>query len=219
MRANDAAVTQSSEFPDWMTPWPLVAAVLEEFNRSGRMIDLAADEKSAITNRWLGPKSKFADDALTFAWSDLVGWAHASDTGWLNAPWSREMKMPIDPWIRKAVEEAALGFTTVTIVPHRPDTRWWRLAHHAQEIREIPHRVKFVLPPAAFEARNRRREAEGKTPLKGKSKTDGGGRDIVELSGAGFPSVILVFRPQPGIVGPALPRRVVWDYLKRTKGA
>jgi hypothetical protein len=215
MRENDTAVVQGSEFPDYLTPYPLAGALCEELHVE---IDLAADAASSVVEPYLGPGSDIAEDALQAPWHAIgpVGIGMPYRTGFLNPPWSRERKMPIEPWLKKAVHEAACGFTTVMVVPHRPDTRWWRLTQHAVEIREIPHRVKYLLPPAAFDARNRLRLANGKKALKGKLISDGG-RDAIETSGAGFPTAIVVFRPQPGIIGPALPRRVLWDYLSRTR--
>lgn len=222
MRANDTAVVQGSEFPDYLTPWPLADALEREF---GFDVDLAADQQSAITDLWLGPGSPLGEeDALACSWNALAhesgdtGKLYSLLTGFLNPPWSRERKMPIEPWLKKALAEAEAGFTTVMIVPHRPDTRWWLLIQHAAEIREIPHRVKYLLPPAAFDARNRLRLANGKKALKGKLISEGG-RDAIETSGAGFPTAVVVWRPQPGVIGPALPRRVRWDYLNRTTRA
>lgn len=210
MKANDEAVVHGSDFPDYLTPWDMVQALRDEFRFD---LDLAADANSSIVHRWLGPDG-LVDDALAHDWYSMISAGYGM--GFLNPPWSRERKMPIEPWLKKAVEEANHGFTTVMVVPHRPDTRWWRLTQHAAEIREIPHRVKYLLPPSAFLARNAEREAAGKTPLKGKL-VHHGCREAYETSGAGFPTALLLFRPQPGIIAPALPRRVTWDYLKHTK--
>jgi len=81
----------------------------------------------------------------------------------------------------KAAAEARAGFTTVALTPYTPDTQWWQQTRHAAEIREIPHRVPYL-------------------------KADG-----VTKTGAMFPSAIVVFRPQPGVVR-GDPRRVVWAY-------
>lgn len=87
----------------------------------------------------------------------------------------------IAAFMAKAAAEAREGFTTVALTPYTPDTQWWQQTQHAAEIREIPHRVPYL-------------------------KADG-----VTKTGAMFPSAIVVFRPQPGIVR-GDPRRVVWTY-------
>lgn len=84
-------------------------------------------------------------------------------------------------FVEKAAREAAAGFMTVALLPCDPSTRWWQFTRSAVEIREIPHRVGYL-------------KADGTTK-----------------AGAMFPSCVVVFRPQPGIVR-AQPRRVVWTY-------
>lgn len=87
----------------------------------------------------------------------------------------------IAAFMAKAAAEARRGFTTVALTPYTPDTQWWQQTRHAAEIREIPHRVPYL-------------------------KSDG-----ITKSGAMFPSAIVVFRPQPGVLR-GDPRRVVWTY-------
>jgi DNA (cytosine-5)-methyltransferase 1 len=84
-------------------------------------------------------------------------------------------------FLEKAATEAARGFTSVCLTPYTPDTQWWQSTAAAVEIREIPHRVPYL-------------------------RADG-----VTKAGAMFPSAIIVFRPQPGLVR-GDPRRVVWTY-------
>lgn len=217
MRANDTAVVQGSDFPDWITPYDLRAALMDEFRFD---VDLAANAANSIVESWLGPGSNLGhDDALTTAWHDVYDEPDDRHlVGFLNPPFSREMRMPLDPWVKKCWLEAQAGFATVALLPHRPDTRWWRLTQHAAEIREIPHRVPFLLPVEVFEARNALRLAQEKKPIKGKIVQDGVTK-AVRTNGAGFPSAVVIWRPQPGVIAPALPRRVLWDYLNRTKRA
>lgn len=206
MRANDAAVVNGSEFPDWMTPPELYRALDLEvqsygffpFGEPGISTDLAASATSHLAPHWLGPGSTINDDSLKADWHLLP------QPCFLNPPYSRELNMPIEPWVEKLVAESARGGYYFSLLPHRPDTKWWRLTKHAAEIREIPHRVKFILPPEAFAARNARRIAAGKAP-------------ILKTGGAGFPSALVIWHPQPGVISPALPRRVTWDYLVSRK--
>lgn len=87
----------------------------------------------------------------------------------------------IAQFIEKAALESDRGFTTVALTPFDPSTRWWQWTRRATEIRAIPHRVGYL-------------KADGTTK-----------------AGAMFPSCVVVFRPQPGIVR-AQPRHVVWTY-------
>ncbi len=206
MRKHDTAIVNGSEFPDWMTPGELYRALdLEvqaygffESNTPGISTDLAASITTHLAPNWLGPGGNYGEDAL------MADWHLLPQPCFLNPPYSRELNMPIEPWVEKLRDESAKGGFYFSLLPHRPDTRWWSLTKHAAEIREIPHRVKFVLPPEAFLARNARRIASGLAPL-------------TKTGGAGFPSALVVWHPQPGVISPALPRRVTWDYLDRRK--
>lgn len=162
-------ILRSKASDEWRTPIDLFLALDSEFTFG---VDLAARDSNALLPRWFGPGSECAEDALYASWLD---WGH---TGFLNPPYSAAL---IGPFMQKAAEEAARGFTTVALVKLDPSTRWWAWTRFAVEIREIKGRVKFL-------------------------KADG-----VKKAGAMFPSAVLVFRPQPGILR-AQPRRVVWSY-------
>lgn len=156
----------------WRTDPKLFAALHAEF---GFHVDLAADASNRLLSAWLGPGG-LADDALTVRWSDY------GSRGFLNPPYSSALIMT---FVQKAAAEAGQGFTSVVLTPYTPDTRWWSWTKEASEIREIPHRVKYL-------------KADGTTP-----------------AGAMFPSAVVVFRPQPGILR-GEPRRVVWTYRSET---
>lgn len=73
----------------------------------------------------------------------------------LAVPWGRASfaHPPQGPhlarWVIKAHEQANQGKTVVLIVPHRPDTAWWR--DHittADEIRHIQERLTGPFPTA-----------------------------------------------------------------------
>lgn len=83
----------------------------------------------------------------------------------------------------KALTEAGRGFTTVALLPYTPSTRWWACTHDAAEIRELPARVKYL-------------KADGATP-----------------ASAMFPSAVVIWRPQPGVLR-GEPRRVLWTHRK-----
>lgn len=93
----------------------------------------------------------------------------------------------IGRFMDKAALEATRGFTSVVLAKYDPSTQWWNATRSAWEIREIQGRVPFL-------------------------KADGTG-----AAGAMFPSCVVVFRPQPGIIR-AQPRRVVWSYRQPKEG-
>jgi phage N-6-adenine-methyltransferase len=163
--------------------------------------------RSKASDEWRTPPDVFAalhdefdfdiDLAATAANHLLPSWYGPGSTladgeDALTVPWSisergRGFLNPpysaalIGPFVRKAAEEARAGFTTVALVKLDPSTQWWAWTRSATEIREVPCRVPFL-------------------------KADG-----ASAAGAMFPSAVVVFRPQPGIVR-AQPRRVVWTW-------
>lgn len=88
----------------------------------------------------------------------------------------------------KARDEAERGFTTVALLPYTPSTQWWAHTHVAAEIRELPARVKYL-------------KADGTSP-----------------ASAMFPSAVVLWRPQPGVIR-GEPRRVVWTFATRKDAA
>jgi phage N-6-adenine-methyltransferase len=89
------------------------------------------------------------------------------------------------PLVALFIEHAARQsheFTTVWLGPYAPSETWWGWTSRAAEIREIPHRVPYLTD-------------DGET-----------------RAGAMFPSAVVIFRPQPGVIR-ADPRRVVWSWL------
>lgn len=199
MRSNDHRAVFSSGCPNWRTEDALFDALHKEFNFS---FDLAATKANRKVDNYLGPdhEDPARRDALVVDWSSNSG---PGRPRFFNPPFSREDGTPIDPWIKKADEDSRRGngATIVGLIPSRTDTRWWT-AHvrRAVEIRHIPHRVRFYLLPDELAAVNEARAAAGKKLIKQSGES------------AGFPSAVVIWRPQPGIVGPAVPRVVSWTY-------
>ena len=122
-----------SQRDDWETPPELFAALNAEFEFT---LDAAASNHNAKVARFL----TVADDALTKPWRGSV---------WLNPPFGRG----VSHWIEKAIQSAAEGATVVLLVPARTDSVWFQqLISHADEIRFLARRVKFVgaTEPAPF---------------------------------------------------------------------
>lgn len=189
------AVVWSSVYSEYQTPRPLFDALEWEFHFD---LDLAANADNHLTPKWLGPGSSLATDALADAWS------HYGEVGFFNPPYSRRDGISILPWVRQAAAEAAAGFTSVGLLPARTDTVWWhQYVMLADEIRLIPRRIAFDVPPAAFAEHNRQRVAQGKRPLE-------------KLGGAGFPSAVVVWRPLArGLLLRGTPILRTWDYRSR----
>jgi phage N-6-adenine-methyltransferase len=184
-------VVWSSLYSEYQTPTDLYLALSFEFHFD---IDLAAHAENHLHPRWLGPGSEIGSDALA------VEWSRHGHSGFVNPPYSKADKLTCDPWVRKATEESAYSFTTVALLPVRTDTRWWNsYVMQADEIRTIPHRVQFTVPPDVFAEHNRRRVEAGKKPLK-------------KLGGAGFPSAVVIWRPLRGIIHHSGPILRTWDY-------
>lgn len=194
MRSNDRSVVHSSGCPNWRTEDALFEALHREFRFAW---DLAATAANRKVDNYLGPdhENPALRDALQ------VDWTGGRGARFFNPPFSREDGNPIDPWIAKADVDSRKGDAPIVgLIPSRTDTRWWsKHVRHAVEIRHIPHRVRFYLPVDELEVVNAARAEAGKPP-------------ISSGQSAGFPSAVVVWRPQPGVSGPASPRVVSWTY-------
>lgn len=168
------AVIFSSARSDWRTPPELWRPLHEEF---GFTLDVCATKANAIVPRYIGPDhhDPMLRDAITSTWG-------RGEVCFMNPPYARDEGISIDPFIDAAYDNSHAN-VVIALVPARVDTRWWhRDVMRADEVRLIPHRVKFLRP-------------------------DGRSADS-----AGFPSAIVIWRPQWNVRG-RYPRFVTWDYL------
>jgi len=180
-------VMHSSAKSDWRTPTPLFNALDEEF---GFTVDVAAGSMSCLVYvlekpMWFGPGG-LQEDGLVARWGSM--------TCFMNPPYSKKEHLPIEPWIEKAWLESRQGATVVGVLPFNPQTKWFRRHvmgltdalptsfHAAMEVRMLPHRVTFSRPNGE-PADN----APGNT-------------------------CIVVWRPNPGYVGPWTPAMRYWSY-------
>jgi hypothetical protein len=222
MDQHDKAVMHSSFESDYRTPGDCFGVLNAEFHFG---IDLAADRESALCERYLGPESNWADNALVTDWANYAHFGaqflnppfsktlvNAYNTGRIKDSVGLTVKHEIDRekaksydianWARKCWEESQKGATIVGVFPFAPQTDWYRQyvyghiqgeiidgrypitwnGHAAREERRLPHRISFLEP------------------------------DGTPTGNAGVNSVIIVWKPNHGIVGPWQPHQFYWSY-------
>lgn len=151
-------VQHSSKRCDWGTPDSLFDPLDEEF---GFGLDVAAEAHNTKCRVYYGPdhtleelRDGLAGDWLARMGTDGVLHRHKL-AAFMNPPYSRELKMPIDPWLAKAVEESKKGLTVVGIIPANVQTRWWQAyVRQAYEVRFLTHRVSFDAPAGVEQSSN-----------------------------------------------------------------
>lgn len=135
-------VMHSSKRCDWGTPKVLFDKLHAEFEFR---VDAAAERHNRKCPWFYGPGAPEGfRDGLTVDWAaDAPG-----GTIFLNPPYARVLKMPIEPWLKKATVEAMKGLTVVGIIPANVQTRWWQTwVRAAYEVRFLTHRISFDAPP------------------------------------------------------------------------
>ena len=199
MKARDRKVVHSSTEPNWRTPPELFTPLNWEFLFS---VDAAADEANARCKNHFGPGSRILTDALSRSWvrvADARRWDKPAY--FCNPPHSVEHGQPIDPWIEKFWREGQKA-TVVAVIPYSVQTKWFRQfvyghlgdapgvkgggwsGYAASEIRVIPFRVNFLYP------------------------------DGTPKSGAPGNTCVVIYRPDPGYVGPWVPVTRYWAYAR-----
>ncbi len=175
----------------WRTPPDLFAALDDEFHF---VIDAAADHRSHLCDRYYGPGSPLAEDALEIDEGSLPGPA------FLNFPYSIKLAaaynrlgrtenarmVRVESWVRWAAEEGP-SQPVVGIVPASWDTQWWvdYVWGRASEIRCLNHRIQFL------------------HPITGEPGTQP--RDK---------HAIVIWTPRPRYLGPVAPVVRYWEYRK-----
>lgn len=135
----------SSGKDDWQTPPEVFDPLNDEF---GFVVDLAATEITKRLDPYLGPDQPLEEyqDSLTAPWAEWFG----EGPGYLNPPYLRGSQ---GLFIHKAARERKLGFTTVMLLPARPDTVAFHAYIHDRmtntwregvEVRFLKGRIKFV---------------------------------------------------------------------------
>lgn len=231
MRDHDRRVIHSSEESNWRTPQDCYNKLDDE---ARFVVDLAADLDNALVSRdgesytFLGPGSVISEDAFAVKWSSKFG----RGPGFLNPPFSKKLAnayrtgrieidgtwveheknetkarwYEVESWAEKCWQESRQGFTTYAILPYAPQTEWFRAyvqgheirgqqangklvvndlgwaGHAAMEERRLPHRISFLRPDGSAAAN------------------------------AGVNSCVIVWKPNPGYVGPWQPAVRYWSY-------
>ena len=103
----------SSENPNWRTPLELFEPLHDEFRFD---LDAAADGGSHLLPRWLGPGG-IDENALS-----VRDWSEFGQSIWLNPPYSRKLRLALEPWLAHAARQRAI---VVALIPARTDTLWW----------------------------------------------------------------------------------------------
>ena len=110
----------------WRTPPEVFGPLMAEFDFD---LDAAANWENHLT-------PAFMDDSLKGDWP--------GKRIWLNPPYGRKL----EPFVRKAAEQADQGKVVVALIPFRCRASWWHEAiiGRAAEVRCVRKRVKFMRP-------------------------------------------------------------------------
>ncbi len=193
-KRHEEAVRHSSVDPNWRTPPELFAVLSDEWTFE---LDAAADETNHLVDTWYGPGSPYAENALVVGWRD--------GPVFVNPPYSRQRlretsdpAMDIANWAAKCWLESRRGVVVVGVFPDSRQTDWYRryvmgqqtledgtvgwAGHAASRIMQVAHRVSFL-------------RANGEP-----------------AENAGGNTVVVVWEPAWGKVGPWQPWPVYWSY-------
>lgn len=119
----------SSASSEWATPQWL-------FDGLNRRFQFTLDPCCTAENAKCSKYFTKVDNGLIQSWQ--------GERVFMNPPFSRKERIPIEPWVRKAREEAEAGALVVGLLPVRPDVQWWRshVNGHA-DLRYVEGRLKF----------------------------------------------------------------------------
>jgi len=224
---HDKSIIHGSLESDYRTPPECFNMLAREFYFG---VDLAADRGSALVERYLGPGSPEAENALQWDWAGYARYGCA----FINPPFSKTLvnayntgRIKIDGawaehtvdkvmaecydvenWARKCWEESQKGLTIVGIFPFAPQTEWYRryVCGHLQleDYKEVP--TPNVLGGVGWAGHAAMQER--RLPHRISFLTPAGEK----TGNAGVNSAIVVWQPNCGIVGPWQPHSFYWSY-------
>jgi len=165
-----ATVPKYSANDERITPLELFLCVNDAF---GFNLDVCASKSNAKCQVFITKR----DDGLSIDWSNHI--LDAPVFAWCNPPYSNWRE-----WVRKAVQQRALGVTTVVLIPPWTDRQGWHdWATGADEIIFLKGRVQFDTPV-----------------------------ETGRKSGNPDGSTLLVFRPRISNAEYGNPKLVTWDW-------
>lgn len=111
----------------WCTPPEIFLPCIEEFRFD---LDAAADAETKRLDNYQ------TDSLRARQWS--------GERIWLNPPYGRKL----EPFVRRAQQEASLGKLVVALIPFRCRAAWWHecVLYRAPEIRCYRKRIRFMRP-------------------------------------------------------------------------
>jgi phage N-6-adenine-methyltransferase len=114
----------------WRTPPEVFEPLNAEFKFD---LDAAADDSNFLADRYI---TEFQDALKVADW--------AGKRIWLNPPYGRKL----EPFVRRAADEADKGKTIVALIPFRCRAAWWHesVLGRASEVRCVRKRIRFVRP-------------------------------------------------------------------------
>jgi phage N-6-adenine-methyltransferase len=126
------------------TPQYLITWLKERFRIN---FDLCASQDNHVCDYFFTKEV----DSLKQVWHNLK----EGTTGYCNPPYSRGM---VDKFVYKAIEEAALGFTTFMVIPELNGERRTRyIMRYATRIIHFDQRVNFIHPLTGKEQKGNNR--------------------------------------------------------------
>lgn len=123
---------------DYQTPPEFLAAVRRLLDITQFDVDLAATAENAVCPRYYTER----DDAFKQSWLTWrqEGW------NWLNPPFA-----DLEPWVRRAWEQAQLGARVAMLVPAAVGANWWRdWVDLKAQVRFLNGRLTFVGETAPY---------------------------------------------------------------------
>lgn len=125
--ADHRSTTPKLKRDSWSTPQYIFDWLNSNHNFD---VDLAADASNSKVNTFYSVYASALDQ----------DWHEASSVGFCNPPYSS-----ISPWVKKAIDEAKKGFTTVMLIPTpNGESYYQNLFDNANELIFITGRLSFV---------------------------------------------------------------------------